>query len=109
MAKPTTASTKSAPLAVPPGTIDAAGLAVLLFKKAETILSDARDYPQRVPPFSLIPDTRQPIWVLHVVFDWLASKTVVPATPRPRGRGRPTKREAIEKASRAAAAVGSAA
>ena len=103
MATPTKASFNPSPAALPPGTLDADGLGVLLFKSAETILDDRRRNPKRVPPATVIPGTRQPIWLLSVVLAWLESQVV--AVPSPR-RGAPTKRERLEKAARASA-VGS--
>lgn len=97
MAMPIIASSKALPTAPrfpADTTLDAAGLGRLLFKTTETIQTDFRRNPKRLPPAAIIPGTRQPIWLLSVVLAWLESQVVAISSPR---RGRPTKREQLDR------------
>jgi len=75
-------------------TLDVDGLARLLHRSRASILSDRTRAPKRVPPAHVPPGTRQPIWLLDEVLDWLrSSPSRRQASQTPRRPGRPTKAE----------------
>lgn len=80
-----------------------AELSVLLKKSAPAIIADRSRAPHRVPPSCEPPGSKQPLWILEDVIAWLrthqrptTAPTAPAAEPRPR-RGRPTKREQLER------------
>jgi len=87
-----------------PPIIGIEGLSTLINKTPSTILADRCRAPHRVPPACTPPGSKQPLWVLEDVISWLRSYRETPAPPpappppAPRRRGRPTKREQIERA-----------
>lgn len=56
-----------------PPTIDARGLAALLYKSKSTILRDVSRNPQSLPPFIKV--GKGTIWLTQVVLAWLAEKS----------------------------------
>ncbi|MHB1075558.1 hypothetical protein [Thiobacillus sp.] len=90
-------------------------LSELIQKSPASILADRSRAPHRVPPSCEPPGSRQPLWLLSDVLDWLRhyqraavpppAAPVAPDAPRRRGPGRPPK---AEQARRAAAAVAAA-
>lgn len=96
-----------------------AELSVLLKKSAPAIIADRSRAPHRVPPSCEPPGSKQPLWILEDVIAWLRSHqratAPVTATPAPapaaelappRRRGRPTKREQLERQQAAQQAQG---
>ena len=74
-------------------------LSILLKKSPAVILADRCRAPHRVPPSCEPPGTRQPLWLLEDVLNWLRQYQKQPAPqPAPARRGRPTKREQLERA-----------
>lgn len=83
--------------------VDMVGLGRIMRKKPSTIMADRCRAPHRVPPACTPPDTRQPLWVVADVLEWLRrfrqpeapppARPVAP--PPPRRRGRPTKAEQV--------------
>lgn len=82
-------------------TLNAKQLGVLLNKRTNTVWSDLSRAPERLPPAIRIAGTRQTLWLESTVHRWLQERQVEVKVRR----GRPTKRQQIE---RAAAAGGSA-
>ncbi|MDP2835221.1 MAG: hypothetical protein Q8Q28_18370 [Pseudomonadota bacterium] len=97
-----------------PPIIGIEGLSTLINKTPSTILADRCRAPHRVPPACTPTGSKQPLWVLEDVIAWLRSYREQQATPpapsapppTPRRRGRPTKREQIERAAILAAGEG---
>lgn len=106
--------------------IDVSDLSRVLRKSVSSILADRSRAPHRLPPACTPPGTRQPLWILDDVLDWLrghrepAAPASASAAPQPaeaptttttapasakRRRGRPTKAEQV---ARAAVATGGA-
>lgn len=83
-------------------TLDATALGLVLCKTPLSIQCDLSRAPHRLPPPIRIENTRQTLWLESTVLAWLQERQV---ETKPR-RGRPTKRQQME---RAAAAAGSAA
>lgn len=97
-------SVTSKPLMVQDRTIDAAELGARFLHKSEgTIWADVARAPDRLPPSIRIPGSRKTLWLESEVLAWIRKHSTGNAAPK---RGRPTKREAIEKAARAAVAGG---
>lgn len=97
-----------------PPVVGVAELAFLLRKTPGVILADRSRAPHRIPPSCEPPGSKQPLWLLDDVLAWLrqyqrpaASPPVAASTqaPTPRRRGRPTKREQIERARAAGGAA----
>ena len=89
-------------------TLDAAELGErYLYKTEATVWADLARAPDRLPPPIHIPGTRKTLWLESTVVGWLHDRQVE-ATVKPR-RGRPTKRQQIDRATAAAALNGSAA
>lgn len=61
-----------------PPTLDAKGLAALLFKSETTILRDVTRSPENLPPFVKV--GKNTIWITEVVWNWLAGKSSKPIT-----------------------------
>lgn len=90
-------------------------LSKLIKKSPASIIADRSRAPYRLPPSCEPPESRQPLWILDDVLDWLRryqrpsvpppAAPATPDAPRRRGPGRPTK---AEQARRAAAAVAAA-
>ncbi|MBO1249439.1 DNA-binding protein [Comamonas denitrificans] len=73
-------------------------LSVLLHKSPGVILADRVRAPHRLPPCCTPPGTRQPLWILQDVLDWLRQFQKQPApAPVKKRQGRPTKREQLER------------
>jgi hypothetical protein len=96
-----------------PPVIGYAELSVLLGRTVGTLQADRIRRPESLPPASTPPGSRTPRWITVDVLDWLRQcreRRVQPAgpvaTPSPRRRGRPTKREQIERKRAAQAAEG---
>ena len=76
-------------------------LSLLLNKAPATIFADRCRAPERVPPAFMPPGTKQPLWILTDVIEWLRNHPEQPRMPSddPRpvclGRGRPTKTEEV--------------
>lgn len=79
-------------------------LSQLIKKSPASIIADRSRAPYRLPPSCEPPESRQPLWILSDVLDWLrhyqrpgvpAPVASAPAQPAdtPRRRGRPTKAE----------------
>ena len=81
-------------------TLNAHILGPILGKTAGSVQSDLSRAPHRLPPPIKIEGTRQTLWLASTVLEWLQARQV---ELRPR-RGRPTKREQIDRAAKAAAA-----
>lgn len=99
-----------------PPVLGVSELSQLLQKTPSSIFADRSRAPHRVPPSCEPPGSRQPLWILEDVLAWLRQfqqPGVRPpepvAAPAPRRRGRPTKREQIERQRAAAARQGGAA
>ncbi len=91
-------------LVVWPPVIGYAELSVLLGRTVGTLQADRVRRPESLPPASTPPGSRTPRWITTDVLDWLRQyreQRVQPASPvaanSPRRRGRPTKREQIER------------
>ena len=87
-----------------PPVIGYAELSVLLGRTVGTLQADRIRRPESLPPASTPPGSRTPRWITADVLDWLRQfreRRVQPvepvATTSPRRRGRPTKREQIER------------
>ena len=96
-------------------TLDAAELGSrFLYKTEGTIWADLCRAPARLPPPVRIPGTRKTLWLESTVVAWLHACQESTKATAPK-RGRPTKREALERQrqtiekARAAAVAGSAA
>lgn len=63
-------------------------LSVLLSRSVGTLQADRCRKPESLPPACTPPHTRQPLWLLSDVLDWLAEHREAPAPRRP---GRPKK------------------
>lgn len=76
-----------------------AELSVLLKKSAPAIIADRSRAPHRVPPSCEPPGSKQPLWILEDVIAWLRGhqRPVTPVPSPPPRRGRPTKREQLER------------
>lgn len=61
-----------------PPTLDAKGLAALLYKSEKTILRDVTRSPENLPPFIKV--GKGTIWSTEVVWNWLAGKSSKPIT-----------------------------
>jgi len=88
-------------------------LSVLLGRTVGTLQADRIRRPESLPPASTPPGSRTPRWITADVLDWLRQyreRRVQPAVPvattSPRRRGRPTKREQIERKRAAQASEG---
>ena len=84
-----------------------AHLSILLGRAVPTLQTDRCRRPWALPPACTPPGGKSPIWLLSDVIEWLNKhKDPAPATaPQPpRRRGRPTKREQLERAQAAKAA-----
>ena len=66
-------------------------LAVLLHRTVATLQADRCRRPSSLPPACTPPQTRQPLWLLEDVLQWLAEHREAPAPRRP-GRPRKTRR-----------------
>lgn len=83
--------------------LDVGDLSRVLRKSVSSILADRSRAPHRLPPACTPHGTRQPLWILGDVLEWLAAHrepnvappAVEPAPPR---RGRPTKAEQARRA-----------
>ena len=64
------------------------GLSLLLCRTVGTLQSDRCRKPESLPPASTPPGTRQPLWLLSDVLQWLSEHREAPAPRRP---GRPKK------------------
>lgn len=81
-------------------------LSELIQKSPASILADRSRAPHRVPPSCEPPGSKQPLWLLSDVLDWLRQYQRVavppppapPEAPRRRGPGRPTKAEQARRA-----------
>lgn len=86
-----------------PPVVGVSDLSVLLQKAPTSILADRARAPWRLPPDCTPPGSRQPLWLLQDILDWLGRhrqpETPPPAQPAmplpPRRRGRPTKAEHV--------------
>ena len=92
-----------------PRVLGVSELSELLHKTPLTILADRSRAPHRVPPSCEPPGSRQPLWILEDVLQWLRSyqrpATPPPApAPTPRHVGRPTKVEQVARQRAAEAA-----
>jgi hypothetical protein len=69
-------------------------LSVLLRKTPASILADRCRAPHLIPPDCTPPGSKQPLWLLQDVLNWLAQfrRPAVAVAPR---RGAPTKRERL--------------
>lgn len=56
-----------------PPTLDAKGLAALLYKSEKTILRDVTRSPENLPPFIKV--GKGTIWITEVVWNWLAGRS----------------------------------
>lgn len=76
------------------------GLSRLLHRDRATILADRCRAPHRVPPAHRIPGTKEPLWFLDEVLDWLRAHPDLPSTvaTSPRSPGRPRKAEQVARA-----------
>ncbi|WP_049750240.1 hypothetical protein [Thiobacillus denitrificans] len=92
-------------------------LSELIQKSPASILADRSRAPHRVPPSCEPPGSRQPLWILADVLDWLRHyqrpsvpppAATAPDTPRRRGPGRPPKAEQARRAAAAQAQKGGA-
>ncbi|GEM_PF-1856412 len=75
--------------------LDLDELARVLHRDRETIKADRCRAPQRVPPAYKIPGTKEPLWLLDEVLEWLRQHpehATAPVKP-----GRPTKAEQIHR------------
>jgi predicted DNA-binding transcriptional regulator AlpA len=88
-------------MASPVVTYSADMLGAVLHKTIGSIWADLSRAPHRLPPPIRVEGMRQAIWLESTVLAWLQERQV-DAAPR---RGRPTKRQQIERAARAAAAT----
>ena len=82
--------------------LDLGDLSRVLRKSVSSILADRSRAPHRLPPACTAPGTRQPLWILSDVLDWLRThrepavaveQSAVEVEPAPRRPGRPTKAE----------------
>ena len=87
-------------MASPLVTYSADMLGAVLHKTTGSIWADLSRAPHRLPPPIRVEGTRQAIWLESTVLAWLQAHQL-DATSR---RGRPTKRQQIERAARAAVA-----
>ncbi len=83
-------------------TLTAHDLAEVLHIQHDTVWNALSTNPERLPPPVRIEGAGAAIWLESTVLQWLKDRQVQ-VTARPR-RGRPTKREQLERAARAAAA-----
>ena len=83
-----------------PPVLGVSELSILLKKSPGVILADRSRAPHRVPPSCEPPGSRQPLWILEDVIAWLRThqRPVTPVPNPPPRRGRPTKREQLERA-----------
>ncbi|QCZ72247.1 hypothetical protein CAB38_04815 [Xanthomonas citri pv. punicae] len=75
-------------------------LAPLIGKTPSTIrtfVSRRDSYQHLIPPPYKLPGSRRLVWYEDDVAQWLAATTPVFPPPKRRGRGRPTKREQLER------------
>ncbi len=95
------------PIHFPP-VIGVSELSLLLGKTPMAILADRCRAPHRVPPSCEPPGSRQPLWILEDVIAWLRGhqRPVTPVPSPPPRRGRPTKREQLERQAAKAAQQG---
>ena len=84
---------------LPPRLLGAEAIGVLLHKTTATVWCDLSRAPERLPPPIRIPGTRKALWLESAVLAWLQERQVQ-AKPQ---RGRPTKRQQIDRATSAAA------
>ena len=82
-----------------PPVLGVSELSILLKKSPGVILADRSRAPHRVPPSCEPPGSRQPLWILEDVIAWLRGhqRPVTPVPSPPPRRGRPTKREQLER------------
>lgn len=95
----------SAPLVGP--VLDVDGLAQLLHRDRSTILADRCRAPERVPPAHKARGTKEPLWLLDEVLDWLRAHPdsrngAGPATRCSPGRPRKVDQVRLARASRIA-------
>lgn len=78
------------------------GLSQLLQRSVATLQADRCRNPASVPPACTPPGSRNPLWVVSDVIEWLQQHrqpvALPPSDPPPRRRGRPTKAEQLESA-----------
>jgi hypothetical protein len=76
------------------------GLSLLLHRDRATIKADRCRAPHRVPPAHKAPGTKEPLWLLDEVLDWLRAHPDLPRTvaTAPRRVGRPKKAEQVWRA-----------
>lgn len=75
--------------------VDFDGLARLLHRDRATLVADRCRAPHRVPPAYRVPGTRQPLWLVDDVLQWLREhREYEVETPRP---GRPRKAEQVRR------------
>lgn len=89
----------SAPLFGP--ILDVDGLAQLLHRDRSTILADRCRAPERVPPAHKIRGTKEPLWLVDEVLDWLRAHPDLRADAKPvahRSPGRPRKADQVQRA-----------
>ncbi|MCP5268402.1 MAG: hypothetical protein H6943_05085 [Zoogloeaceae bacterium] len=78
-------------------------LSRLLRKTPASILADRSRAPWRLPPDTTPPGSKQPLWLLQDVLDWLAQFRKAATSPPPREEslvrcGAPTKAERVRAA-----------
>jgi hypothetical protein len=75
------------------------GLAQLLHRDRATIKADRCRAPHRVPPAHKPPGTKEPLWLLDEVLQWLRAHPDCSPTPNTSRRiGRPKKAEQVRRA-----------
>lgn len=100
MSLPIDDSPQQHPAASPLGPVlNLNGLAQLLHRHRATIKADRCRAPHRVPPAHKAPGTKEPLWLLDEVLDWLRTHSdVTRATAKtPRRPGRPRKADQVRK------------
>jgi len=71
------------------------GLSVLLHRDRATLIADRCRAPDRVPPAYRVAGTRQPLWLVEDVLQWLRQHPEDEALPR--RPGRPKKTEQVHR------------
>lgn len=82
------------------------GLSLLMGRSVATLQADKCRHPESLPPDCTPPGTRNPLWLLTDVLDWLGQfrrqpvevKPQPPKPPKLRTKGAPTKTERVEAA-----------